>query len=84
MIDSTAGGGTAAEGLGFGPRIGVGREAEVYAWGADAVVKLYRDGFAGHRAEAAALAALAGHRVAPDLVEVVEREGRPGLVLERV
>ncbi|MFI2489107.1 phosphotransferase [Promicromonospora kroppenstedtii] len=84
MIDSTAGGGRAAEGPVFGPRIGVGREAEVYAWGADAVVKLYRDGFDGHRAEAAALAALAGHRVAPDLVEVVEREGRPGLVLERV
>lgn len=84
MIDSTAGGGRAAEGPGFGPRIGVGREAEVYAWGPDAVVKLYRDGFDGHLAEAAALAALAGHHVAPDLVEVVKRDGRPGLVLERV
>lgn len=79
MTDSTAG-----EGAGLGPRLGAGREAEVYAWGADAVLKLYRPGFAGHRAEAAALAALDGHHIAPGLLDVVERGGRPGLVLERI
>ena len=79
MTDSTAG-----EGAGLGRRIGAGREAEVYAWGGDAVVKLYRPGYAGHRAEAAALAALGGHHVAPSLVDVVDQDGRPGLVLERI
>ena len=84
MIDSTAGGGRAAGGPRIGPRIGVGREAEVYAWGGDAVVKLYRSGFDGHRAEATALTGLAGHDVAPGLVDVLTWDGRPGLVLERV
>ncbi len=79
MTDSTAAGG--AE---IGPRLGVGREAEVYAWGDDAVVKLYWPGNRGHRAEAAALAGLEGHDVAPSLVDVVKRDGRPGLVLERI
>lgn len=68
----------------IGPRLGTGREAEVYAWGADAVVKLYRPGYHGHRAEAAALAALAGHDVAPGLIDAVDHDGRPGLVLERI
>ncbi|MDY7087417.1 MAG: hypothetical protein SYR96_20145 [Actinomycetota bacterium] len=31
--------------------IGTGREADVHAWSDDAVVKLYRPGFGGHRAE---------------------------------
>jgi hypothetical protein len=29
----------------MGPQLGAGREAEVYAWGDDAVVKLYRPGY---------------------------------------
>jgi hypothetical protein len=68
----------------IGARIGAGREAEVYAWGDDAVVKLFRPGLAGHRTEAAALAALEGHGVAPRLIDVVEQDGRTGLVLERL
>jgi hypothetical protein len=68
----------------IGARIGAGREAEVYAWGDDAVVKLFRPGFAGHRTEASALAALEGHGVAPRLIDVVEQDGRAGLVLERL
>ncbi|HZN75832.1 MAG TPA: phosphotransferase [Micromonosporaceae bacterium] len=68
----------------LGPRLGAGREAEVYEWGAGAVVKLYRPGFGGHRAEAAALTALADHGVAPALIDVVELDGRTGLVLERL
>lgn len=79
MTDPTTG-----EDAGFGRLLGAGREAEVYAWGAHAVVKLYRPGYTGHRAEAAALAELEGHHVAPRLLDVVRRDGRPGLVLERV
>ncbi|MFD2795044.1 phosphotransferase family protein [Promicromonospora vindobonensis] len=69
---------------GIGVLLGSGREAEVYARGNDAVVKLYRTGQHGHHAEALALTSLAGHRVAPGLVEVIDHDGRPGLVLERV
>jgi Ser/Thr protein kinase RdoA (MazF antagonist) len=68
----------------IGARIGAGREADVHAWDGDAVVKLYRPGFAGHRAEALALAALDGHCVAPRLIDTVECDGRTGLVLERL
>jgi aminoglycoside phosphotransferase (APT) family kinase protein len=68
----------------LGARLGAGREADVHAWGADAVVKLYRPGFGGHRAEAQALAALDGHGIAPRLIDVVDHDGRTGLLLERV
>jgi len=68
----------------IGSNLGAGREAEVYACGDDAVVKLYRPGFGGHRAEAVALANLDGHGVAPKLIDIVDHEGRTGLVLERL
>lgn len=67
-----------------GARIGSGREADVYAWDDSAVLKLYRPGFSGHNPEAAALRALAGTGVAPRLLDVVSRDGRVGLVLERI
>jgi Phosphotransferase enzyme family len=67
-----------------GPMLGAGREAEVYAWGDAAVLKLYRLGFGGHTAEAAALRSLDGAGIAPGLLDVVDRDGRTGLVLERV
>lgn len=68
----------------IGAKIGAGREADVHTWGDNAVVKLYRPGFGGHRAEARALATLDGHGVAPALIDVVDRDGRTGLVLERL
>lgn len=68
----------------LGPRLGAGREAEVFAWGTDAVLKLYRPGFGGHRAETTALTALHGTGIAPRLLDVVTQDGRTGLVLERV
>jgi hypothetical protein len=67
----------------IGAKIGAGREADVHAWD-DAVVKLYRPGFGGHRAEARALATLGGHGIAPRLIDVVDCDGRTGLVLERL
>ncbi len=68
----------------IGAKLGEGREAEIYAWGDSAVLKLYRPGFAGHHTESLALAALAGQAVAPRLIEVVEHDGRTGVVLQRL
>jgi aminoglycoside phosphotransferase (APT) family kinase protein len=68
----------------LGPRLGEGREAEVYARGDDAVVKLYHAGYHGHRAEASALSHLDGQGFAPRLIDIVEQDGRCGLVMERV
>jgi Ser/Thr protein kinase RdoA (MazF antagonist) len=67
-----------------GERLGAGREAEVHAAGGDAVVKLYRPGFLGHRTEATVLRTLDGYAVAPKLLASTEVAGRTGLVLERV
>jgi Ser/Thr protein kinase RdoA (MazF antagonist) len=70
--------------LTIGDKIAQGREAEVYAWGEEAVLKLYRPGYYGYEAESAALARLDGVGVAPGLIGAVEVEGRHGLVLERL
>jgi hypothetical protein len=70
--------------LTIGLKISHGREAEVYAWDGDAVLKLYRPGFGGYVAEASVLAALDGRGVAPALAGTVEIDGRHGLILERV
>jgi streptomycin 6-kinase len=61
--------------------LGAGREAEVYAYDDQTVLKLYRPGFGGHRAEATALRSIDG--IAPRLLDIVDRDGRAGLVLER-
>lgn len=74
----------AQDDVALGARLGAGREAEVYAYGSATVLKLYRPGFGGHRAEALALTALDGHGVAPKLAGVVDRAGRTGLLIERV
>jgi Ser/Thr protein kinase RdoA (MazF antagonist) len=70
--------------LTIGPKIAEGREAEVYAWAGDSVLKLYRPGHHGHVAEASALATLDTGSVAPRLIAAVEIDGRHGLVLERL
>jgi Ser/Thr protein kinase RdoA (MazF antagonist) len=56
----------------------------VYACGDAAVLKLYRPDFGGHRAETVTLRSLDGHGVAPKLVDVVDCDGRIGLVVERL
>ncbi len=68
----------------LGPRLGSGRGAEVFLYGDAAVLKRYRPGFGGHRTEAQALRSLDGHDVAPKLIDVVDCDGRVGLVVERV
>jgi Phosphotransferase enzyme family len=67
-----------------GEKLGEGREAEVFAWGDGAVLKLYRPGFEGHQVEALTLGRLDGHGLAPRLIELVAEDGRTGLVLERL
>jgi len=67
----------------LGPRLGAGREAEVYAYGDSTVLKLYRPGFGGHTVEAAALRSLDGAGIAPRLLDVVDHIERTGLVMER-
>ena len=73
--------------MAHGARLAEGREAEVFAHGDGAVLKLLRDADRTDRVarEAAALRALAagGYRV-PRVLDVVVVDGRPGLVLERV
>jgi Ser/Thr protein kinase RdoA (MazF antagonist) len=68
----------------IGRKIAEGREAEVYAWDGDAVLKLYRPGFLGDVAEASALATLENGGAAPRLIGAVEIDGRRGLILERL
>lgn len=67
-----------------GPLLGSGREAAVYAYGDTAVLKLYRPGFGGQRAEAVALTALDGYGIAPKLLDVVDSDGSVGLVVQRI
>jgi streptomycin 6-kinase len=70
----------------IGAKIAEGREAEVYAWDGDAatVLKLYRPGYGGHVAESAALTRLGDGLIAPRLIDALEIDGRPGLILERL
>ncbi|NUR70421.1 MAG: phosphotransferase [Hamadaea sp.] len=67
-----------------GKPLGEGREAVVFAYGDNAVLKVYRPGFGGHRTEAAVLRTLDGHGVAPKLLDMVDHDGLPGLVIERL
>lgn len=71
----------------MGELLGEGREAEIYLQGDGTVLKLMRDAAHGERVrrEASACSALrhsAG--IAPRVLGTVTRDGRPGLVMERV
>jgi len=70
-----------------GPKLADGRTAEVFAWGEKQVLKLYRDGWPRREAEFEHSQALAsqqtGYRV-PLVGEIIEIEGRVGILYERV
>lgn len=70
-----------------GPLVGNGRTAEVFAWGEDQILKLYRPemprDWVGYEAKIGRLVSEAG-LAAPAVVEVVEVEGRLGIVYERI
>jgi len=68
-------------------RIAEGREAEIFAWEEGRVLRLFR----GPRPQWALESEMAAMRAAravapyvPDVFEIVEVEGRPGIVMERV
>ena len=71
----------------LGAPIAQGRTAEIYAWGEGQVVKLFRDwvpaGQAAFEAQVAQAAQATGVPM-PAVGEIVEVDGRFGLVYERV
>ena len=71
----------------LGPKLADGRTAEVFAWGDDQVLKLYRDGWPRRVAEFEHGQALAsqqtGYRV-PIVGEIIEIKGRVGILYQRV
>lgn len=71
----------------IGERLGIGRTAEVYAWGDDRVVKLIRPGLPDRFGEAEAeAAALVGQAVvaAPRFFGTTRVDGRYGLIYQRL
>lgn len=67
--------------------IAKGRTAEVYAWGPDAVLKLYQDWCPPHWIDQEMHAAQVAHQAGlatPAVLERIERDGRQGLVFERI
>jgi len=71
----------------LGPRLATGGTAEVYAWDAGRVLKLYWHGAAVDAVEREAertRAARAAGAPAPDVFDVVTLEDRPGVVFERI
>jgi len=70
-----------------GPHLSDGRTAQIFAWGDDKILKLFRPGFqsgsAAHEAQCIRAVHAAGINT-PALVDVVQVEGRKGLILERI
>jgi len=70
-----------------GPRIGQGKPAEVFAWGDSQVLKLYREGWPRAKVEQEARLIQVAHNTGLpvyNVMDVVEVEGRPGIIMERV
>jgi aminoglycoside phosphotransferase (APT) family kinase protein len=70
-----------------GPRLGEGREAEIFGWGESQALRLLRDPGGAGRLDREAAAMRAARRAGvpvPAVDAVVEVDGRPGLVMERV
>src|SRR6266498_2632911 len=70
-----------------GKPIAAGRTAEIYAWGEGRVIKLLRPGFPAYliqQAEVITTAIYQAGIAAPKIFEVVEVDGRPGIVYERI
>ena len=70
-----------------GSRIAEGRTAEVFAWGDDQILKLYRPGFPSHQADREAACARAIHAaglITPAVIDIVRVDGRSGILYERI
>lgn len=71
---------------GLGPLLGQGRAAEIYAWGDDQVLKLFRGpwtGMAEREARVAQAACSSGVRT-PRVLGLTQVDGRPGILFERI
>jgi len=71
----------------LGTKLADGRTAEVFAWGDDHILKLYREGWTRRTAEyehrMAKASEQTGYRV-PHVGEIVEVNGRAGIVYQRI
>lgn len=70
-----------------GKPIAAGRTAEIYAWGEGRILKLLRPGFPPYliqQEKAITTAVFQAGIAAPRIYEVVEVDGRPGIVYERI
>jgi len=71
----------------IGPKLADGRTAEIFAWGEDQVLKLYREGWNRRTAEyehhLAKASEQTGYRV-PHVGEIIELDGRAGIVYQRI
>lgn len=70
-----------------GPHLADGRTAEIFAWGDDRVLKLFRPGWDAEAADyeyEVARAVQATGFACPQVYERVEVEGRPGIVYQRI
>ena len=71
----------------IGSKLADGRTAEVFAWGDDLILKLYREGWSRRTAEyehrMAKASERTGYRV-PHVGEIIEVDGRPGIIYQRV
>ncbi len=71
----------------LGPKLADGRTAEIFAWGDDHVLKLYREGWTRRTAEyehsLAKASEQTGYRV-PHVGEIIELDGRAGIVYQRI
>lgn len=68
-------------------RVAEGREAEIFAWEEGRVLRLFRDPRPAGSLESEAAAMRAARSVVPlvpDVFDIVEVDGRPGIVMERV
>lgn len=72
---------------GSAPLVGTGREAEIFAFGEGRVVRVlrWRDGRRRLEREASVMATVRSTGLpVPDVYEIVDVDGRPGLVMDRV
>ena len=72
---------------GSAPLVGTGREAEIFAFGEGRVVRVLRgrDGRRRLEREASVMATVRSTGLpVPDVYEIVDVDGRPGLVMDRV
>jgi aminoglycoside phosphotransferase (APT) family kinase protein len=70
-----------------GKPIAVGRTAEIFAWGEGRILKLLRPGFPAYlikQEEVITAAIYQAGIAAPKIYEVIEINGRPGIVYERI